>query len=108
MELTSDQELKGDQGKSNTGSAERKAGWILFGIAATEGVWVAMNWMRNGLGFIRYLGFAPGRYGSAWGWLAAIVVTALFVCQSVRLPSVRQNLFRLSGLKMLGLAVAVV
>ena len=67
-----------------------------------------MNCIQNGSGFLRYLGFASGRGATCWGWLAVGVVTALFVGLSMRLPSVRQNLFRLSGLNLLGLAVAVV
>jgi membrane protease YdiL (CAAX protease family) len=87
-------------------SAEQKSGWILFGIAATEGTWVAMNWLRNGERFTRYLGFAPGLAGRWKGWVAAAVVTIAFVRVSIRLPSVRQNFLRPSGLKLLGLAVA--
>ena len=85
----------------------KKAGWILFGIATIEGVWVVMNLMYKPAGFFRYMGFGSTNPASMWGWLAALVVTALFVRASLRFPSVRENLFRPSGLKLLGLAVAV-
>ena len=53
------------------------------------------------------MGFAPDRAGTIQGWLLACVVTALFVWQSMRLPSVRANLLLPSFLKLLGLAVAI-
>lgn len=66
-----------------------------------------MNWIQSGSKFFHYMGFGGDRQATWWGWLAAIVVGAGFVSQSLRLPSVRANLFRLSGLKLLGLAVAI-
>lgn len=86
---------------------ERKAAWILAGIAAIEGAWVVLNWLHAGPRFLRYLGFTAGGSGTGWGWTLAFVVTAVFVASSLRLPSVRDNLFRPSWLKVLGLAVAV-
>jgi uncharacterized protein len=86
---------------------ERKAGWILFGIAAVEGSWVLSNSYVNGVRFLRYLGFIPQIGGTTLGWLLAFIVTLLFVAFAARLPSVRQNLFRPSWLKLLGFAVAV-
>ena len=65
-----------------------------------------MNWFHSGEHFTRYLGFASGLTGTWVGWLAGAMVALAFVWVSMRLPSVRQNLFRLSGLKVLGLAVA--
>ena len=90
----------------NSAAAERKSGWILFGIAVGEGTWVAMNWLHSGERFTRYLGFASGLTGTWLGWLAGALVAIAFVRSSLRFPSVRQNLFRPSGLKLLGLAVA--
>jgi uncharacterized protein len=89
------------------GPAERKSAWILGGIAAVEGVWVLLNFVHNPGGFLRYTGFAPGQGGTIVGWLLSALVTGLFVWQSMRLPSVRENLLRLSFLKVLGLAVAI-
>jgi membrane protease YdiL (CAAX protease family) len=86
---------------------ERKAAWILAGIAAVEGAWVVLNWLHAGQRFLRYLGFTAGGIGTGWGWILALVVTAFFVAFSLRLPSVRDNLFRPSWPKVLGLAVAV-
>jgi membrane protease YdiL (CAAX protease family) len=88
-------------------TAERKAGFILGGIAAIECGWVALNLWINGWRFVRYLGFAPGLSGNVLGWIAAGIVVAIFVGASLRLPSVRENVFRISSLKMLAIAVAV-
>lgn len=88
-------------------SAERKAGWILFSIVGIEGTWVVFNWVRNGWAFLRYLGFGLVHPALPWGWAAAALVTFTYVGLSLRLPSVRQNLFRPSWLKVLGLGVAV-
>src|SRR5579872_5036978 len=54
-----------------------------------------------------FLGFAPGRTGSVTGWVTAAVVVITFVSFASRLPSVRTTMLRLSGLKLLALAVAV-
>jgi membrane protease YdiL (CAAX protease family) len=86
---------------------ERLSARILASIAAIEGLWVVLNFAQNPAGFMRYIGFAPGRAGAVEGWLLAGIVTAAFVWQSARLPSVRANLVRPSFLKFLGLAVAV-
>ncbi|HEX4631190.1 MAG TPA: CPBP family intramembrane glutamic endopeptidase [Chthoniobacterales bacterium] len=88
-------------------NAERRSAWILGVIAALEGGWVLMNLCGTGWRFVRYLGFAHGQMGTAAGWVASAVVTAVFVTVAMRLPSVRENLFRPSFLKVLGLAVAV-
>jgi uncharacterized protein len=87
--------------------SEKRSAWILAAIAALEGGWVLMNLQANGWRFVRYLGFASGQMGSVLGWIAAAVVAAIFVAFAMRLPSVRENLFRPSFLKLLGLAVAV-
>ena len=65
-----------------------------------------MNWLHSGEHFTRYLGFASGLTGTWLGWLTGALVAIAFVRTSVRFPSVRQHLFRPSGLKVLGLAVA--
>lgn len=38
--------------------------WILASIVAIEGLWVVLNFARNPVGFMRYIGFAPGRAGA--------------------------------------------
>src|SRR5947209_2119440 len=86
---------------------ERTAGYILAGIALTEGVWSLAMALRNGRRFVAYLGFAPGRTGHLGGWIGALMVTLAFVVASIRLPLVRANLWRPSWLKLLGFAVAV-
>ena len=87
--------------------AEGKAAWILLAIAAIEGTWVGLNWIINGKKFTGYLGFARHRMGALEGWIAAVAVAGIFVLFSIRLPSVREHLFRVSKLKVLGFAVAV-
>lgn len=87
--------------------AEGRSAWILGAIASLEGGWVLMNFHVSGWRFVRYLGFAAGQTGNVSGWVAAAVVTAIFVRFAMRLPSVRENLFQPSFLKLLGLAVAV-
>lgn len=87
-------------------TSERKSALVLSGLAVTECGWVFLNLRVNGCKFVRYLGFAPGLTGTVAGWIAAALVVALFVAFSLRLPSVRENLFRPSFLKLLALAVA--
>lgn len=86
---------------------ERKAGWILAAIAATEGGWVVLNAGRNVSGFLRYTGFV-GASQEILGWSAAAVAAVFFIAYAAaQLPSVRTHLFKLSGLKWLALLVAV-
>ena len=88
-------------------TAERKSGIILGIITAIEAGWVLMNLHASGWRFIRYLGFAPGMAGNLAGWIAALLATIIFVALALRLPSVRENLFRPSLLKLLAIALAV-
>jgi hypothetical protein len=88
-------------------TAERKSGIILGIITAIEGGWVLMNLQVSGWRFIRYLGFAPGIAGNLAGWIGALVATIIFVALALRLPSVRENLFRPSLLKLLAIALAL-
>ncbi len=85
----------------------QKAAGTLAAICLFEGTWVVANSIHGGARFLAYLGFAPGRAGTPAGWAAAAVVTILFVVSSARLPSVRENLVRFSGLKLLAIGVAV-
>jgi membrane protease YdiL (CAAX protease family) len=88
-------------------SSVRKSAWILGSITAVEGSWVLMNLQVSGWRFIRYLGFAPGMAGNLSGWIAALLATVIFVALALRLPSVRENLFRPSLLKLLAIALAI-
>lgn len=88
-------------------TAERKSGIILGIITAIEAGWVLMNLQVSGWRFIRYLGFAPGMAGNLAGWIAALLTTIIFVALALRLPSVRENLFRPSLLKLLAIALAL-
>ncbi|MEY2556687.1 MAG: protease family protein [Verrucomicrobiota bacterium] len=88
-------------------TAERKSGIILGIITAVEAGWVLMNLQVSGWHFIRYLGFAPGMTGNLAGWIAALLATVIFVAVALRLPSVRENLFRPSLLKLLAIALAI-
>lgn len=85
---------------------ERKSAVILFAIAAVEGAWCVANVRAHPLKFMRYAGFVGAQAG-ALGWGLALAVAGVFVASAVRLPSVKANLFALSRLKLLGLAVAV-
>src|SRR5438270_959397 len=86
---------------------ERKSAIILALIAAIEGAWVLLNFYVNGPRFFKYLGFVPNVGGTPLGWVLALIVSALYIAAAARLPSVRQNLFRISWLKLLGIAVAI-
>jgi hypothetical protein len=88
-------------------TAERKSGIILAAFTILEGAWILMNLQTNGWRFIRYLGFAPGLSGNLAGWVAAFLATIIFVAFALRLPSVRENLFRPSYLKLLAIALAI-
>jgi hypothetical protein len=88
-------------------TAERKSGIILGIITAVEAGWVFMNLQVSGWHFVRYLGFAPGLAGDVAGWIAALLATVIFVAFALRLPSVRENLFRPSLLKLLAIALAI-
>jgi membrane protease YdiL (CAAX protease family) len=68
---------------------------------------VLLNLRINGWRFVRYLGFVPGGAGNLAGWIAAALVTTIFITVALRLPSVRENLFRLSALKLIALFVAI-
>lgn len=88
-------------------SVETRAGLILAGFLLFEGTWALWNYLRNPPVFMRFMGFAPGLWGAPWGWVWAAAVTMLFVYHSVRMPSVRTNLFRPSWLKLLALPMAL-
>lgn len=86
---------------------ERKAGWILAGIAAAEGTWCVINLV--GLGsrrFLTYLGFLDATPG-ALAWCLSLAVAGSFILFAARIPSVRANLLAPTRLKMLALVVAI-
>jgi uncharacterized protein len=88
-------------------SPERKAAFILAGIAVAEGWWLWASAHVHPRGFLRYTGFVDARPGLT-GWLLALVVFAAFTGYAAkRFPSVRANLLAMSILKVLALAVAV-
>ena len=88
-------------------SSERKTALILTGIAASEGIWMYVNIAGRAAKFWRYTGFSdPGRAGLV-GWVSALICAFLFIWPAAQLPSVRQNLIRVSWLKLLGFLVAV-
>jgi membrane protease YdiL (CAAX protease family) len=88
-------------------TVERKCGLILGGVALVEGWWTVINLVADSGKLLRYLGFAAGRAGEWPGWAAAAATVVLFVGYAQRLPSVRANLVKPSGLKALAIAVAV-
>ena len=83
-----------------------KAGVVLALITLAEGWWLLVNANRRLDRFLHFTGFR-GKSASPWGWVAAVGCTVLFLAYSARLPSVRSNFFRLSGLKILALTVAI-
>lgn len=87
-------------------SVEKKTAIILAVIALSEGYWVFVNVRHNPGGFLRYTGFASNHAGMI-GWILGVVVALAFVALASRFPSVRNNLFRASLLKILALAVAI-
>ena len=87
-------------------SPERKAAAILAGIAISEGSWLVFNLRVNPSGFLRYTGWLDA-VPVPLGWLLALLVAVTFIAFACRLPSVRKNLFALSWLKVLGIAVAI-
>lgn len=88
-------------------SAEKKAAWILAGIAAIEGAWVVLNAWHDPAGFARFLDLTSRHPGAPIGWLSALATCAVFLAASLRLPSVREHFFRPSHLKLLALFVAL-
>lgn len=88
-------------------SHSRKAALILGSFFCIEGTWVALNVVPDPARFCYVLGFAPGRWGAPAGWVAAALVTALFVGWSARLPSVKANMLKPSFLKGLAIFMAI-
>ena len=92
---------------ADTNRGDLKAGLILGTIAAVEGVFVVINYIRNGPRFVGYLGFSSDKAAPVLGWVLAVVITAVFVWLSLRLPSVRENLVRPSVLKAIAVLLAI-
>lgn len=92
---------------SVTSNKEKKAVFILAGIALLEGTSVILSLFANPPAFMKLMGFTPGGGGTVLGWLLAFAVTAYFVWHSLKFPSVREHLLRVSWLKLLALAVAI-
>jgi membrane protease YdiL (CAAX protease family) len=85
---------------------ERKAAYVLAGIATGEGVWAYFNIVGRAGKFWRFIGGPISMQPGMVGWVLGLAVAALFVCYSVRIPSVRATMFEVSRLKFLGLALA--
>jgi membrane protease YdiL (CAAX protease family) len=85
---------------------ERKAAYILAGIATGEGVWAYFNIVGRAGKFWRFVGGPISMQPGMVGWVLGLAVAALFVCYSVRIPSVMATMFEVSRLKFLGLALA--
>jgi hypothetical protein len=86
---------------------EGKAAAILAMIAISESVWVVWSAHFNPRRFFHYAGFDHVSGAGPLGWISALAVVIGFVHFSKRLPSVRDNLFRPSWLKVLAVLVAV-
>lgn len=76
-------------------------------IALSESVWVVWSAHLNPRRFFHYAGVDKASAPGVLGWISALLVIIGFVHFSRRLPSVRDNLFRLSWLKVLAVLVAV-
>lgn len=85
---------------------EKKAAFILAGFALSEGSWVLVNFFYNGTKFWNYLGFGIGNNGTIYGWVLALVAAFFYIKVSSRYPAVREEMFKISYLKLLALAVA--
>lgn len=86
-------------------SNEGKATLILSGILVSEGTWLILNVLATPAGFLRFCGFGSSAGFAAWSF--ALAVALGFTTYAARLPSVRTNLLRLSGLKLLAFGVAI-
>jgi uncharacterized protein len=86
---------------------EKKAAFILAGIAATEGTWLYFNLAGRAPRFWRYTGFSNPSAAGFFGWTLAVAAAALFTWRAAMLPAVRENLLRPSVLKVLGILVAI-
>jgi membrane protease YdiL (CAAX protease family) len=86
---------------------ENKAAAILAMIALSESVWVVWSAHVSPRRFLHYAGFDQASTSGVLGWISALLVVIGFVYFSVRLPSVRANLFRPSWLKLIALLVAI-
>lgn len=84
-----------------------KAALILGGIAGSEGAWLAANLYFNSPSrFLRFCGFQSSAGPLAW-IVALGIATAYVGFAARRLPSVREHMFALDGLKLLAVAVAI-
>ena len=73
----------------------RKSALILAAFVVIEGGWVLFNLRLSGWRFVRYLGFAPDLAGNLAGWIAALIVTVIFVHFTHAAPrqsNVRRNI----------------
>ena len=76
-------------------------------IAISESVWLVWSAHFSPRRFFHYAGFDQVSGPGLLGWISALAVVIVFVLFSNRLPSVRDNLFRPSWLKVLAVLVAV-
>jgi len=87
-------------------SDERKAALILGGVVLSEGTWLAANlYFATPAFFLGYCGFHTSAGFRAWAM--ALIVAYIFIAYASRFPSVRTNLVRFGGLKLLALSVAI-
>jgi hypothetical protein len=92
-----------------TPSDRRKAGLILGGLVLFQCCFLALYLTRGLRHFLIYLGFLAGRHTPrSAGDAAALVVAVAYIALCRRLPSVRAEFVRPSGLKLLAIALAVV
>jgi uncharacterized protein len=84
-----------------------KAALILLGIAGTEGLWLAANlYVNSPARFLRFCGFQTS--AGPLAWIISLGIALRYVGFAARrLPSVKEHMFVLDGLKLLAIAVAI-
>lgn len=88
-------------------SPERKTLYILVLIFLFEGAFVLMTFFAKPYEFIRYLGFASEKAGTATGWLIGAAVAIAYVWSAAKIADVRYHLVRPSTLKGIAVVAAV-
>jgi hypothetical protein len=86
-------------------SSDTKAALILSAIFICEGAWLALNVAASPSVFLRFCGFGNSAGFAAWS--LALAVALGFTTYTARLHSVRTNLFRLSGLKLIAIGMSI-
>jgi hypothetical protein len=84
-----------------------KRAWIiLICLTLPEAVPLVIYTAQNGTRFLRFLGFAPGHFGAAPGWVLALAFAAVYAGFAIlRSPFIKSHLLRLDAMKLFVLFV---